>query len=278
MNKELGGKMKRNESQNKRTSFTLIELLVVIAIIAILAAMLLPALNKVKEQSKGASCLGNIKQCMMAIRMYMENNDEQFLNTKTPDPRVAAPSWAQLMSLEGYLPRLEANNVPPKVTYCPSMIREVEITGVEKARDCYGGVFKADQSNPVGMPAQVLNLKGNFYRRTPTNNVPIPPSNILLIGDSCVYLSSANSAAKYSNSRLITWEAIGSSYDGFSYIYPVHAKRANLGFLDGRASGATLRTFAKEYYGLNGYEFARQIRSYITGPGTTPIKLDWELR
>lgn len=63
--------MKR--STNSKT-FTLIELLVVIAIIAILAAMLLPALSKAREKARQAKCAGNLKQIMIAVQLYIDDN------------------------------------------------------------------------------------------------------------------------------------------------------------------------------------------------------------
>ena len=51
-------------------SFTLIELLVVISIIAVLAAMLLPALAKSKEQVKSANCKSNLKNIGTAQNAY----------------------------------------------------------------------------------------------------------------------------------------------------------------------------------------------------------------
>jgi prepilin-type N-terminal cleavage/methylation domain-containing protein/prepilin-type processing-associated H-X9-DG protein len=67
----------------RKIGFTLIELLVVIAIIAVLMAILMPAMNRAREQGKRSTCLSNLKQLTLAWIMYADENDDNLINGDT---------------------------------------------------------------------------------------------------------------------------------------------------------------------------------------------------
>jgi prepilin-type N-terminal cleavage/methylation domain-containing protein/prepilin-type processing-associated H-X9-DG protein len=73
-------------------AFTLIELLVVIAIIAILMAVLMPALNRAREQGRRAVCLNHLKTLTLAWIMYADQNDDRIVNGEAYWGPTAAPS------------------------------------------------------------------------------------------------------------------------------------------------------------------------------------------
>ena len=58
--------------------FTLIELLVVVSIIALLVSILLPSLNKARQQAQKVKCIVHVRGVGMALFMYAQDNDERY--------------------------------------------------------------------------------------------------------------------------------------------------------------------------------------------------------
>lgn len=77
----------QTRSLRGRCGFTLVELLVVIGIIALLIAILMPALQKVREQSNGLKCQTNLRTMMQGCLMFaadwkghLPGNDSDYNN------------------------------------------------------------------------------------------------------------------------------------------------------------------------------------------------------
>jgi len=83
--------------------FTLIELLVVIAIIAILAAMLLPALARAKQQAQNVQCMSNLKQCSLAWLTYNTDFKGVFPYNEEGDVNDPSASSSQTYNPQGWV-------------------------------------------------------------------------------------------------------------------------------------------------------------------------------
>lgn len=107
-------------------AFTLLELLVVISIIALLLAILMPALQKTREQSRQVVCATNLHSIGQGFFVYAHDNDDHIA---PGDHSVSWMVWAEMPQAYkvvnlGYLMDSGALPLPQSeesVFFCPSM-------------------------------------------------------------------------------------------------------------------------------------------------------------
>ena len=141
-----------------KRAFTLIELLVVIAVIAILASLLLPALSRAKQKAWAISCVSNLKQIGLGLRMFADDNEERFpesavsITWNLTDPNSPTNGWMQ--QIYSYVRNTNVYHCPGNAQL-PVMNRSPfnYFNGVRAAYMAAGGQRAAVDERPIRFPA-----------------------------------------------------------------------------------------------------------------------------
>jgi prepilin-type N-terminal cleavage/methylation domain-containing protein/prepilin-type processing-associated H-X9-DG protein len=74
----------RHAIRAKANGFTLVELMVVIGIISVLISLLLPAINRAREQAHRTTCLANLRTLGQAMILYANASHDRLPNSNPP--------------------------------------------------------------------------------------------------------------------------------------------------------------------------------------------------
>lgn len=149
-------------------AFTLIELLVVIAIIAILAAMLLPVLASAKAKAYNIQCVSNLKQMMLGINLFADDNGDQLPYQVQSDGVTPVSAFAlQLDAQNTYNPTVAAGATHAQLAYVITPYLAKAPTLVNNYIECKIMECPAFIRNPqYAIPARVPNPSDPLVGRT----------------------------------------------------------------------------------------------------------------
>ena len=224
-------------SKIRRRAFTLIELLVVIAIIAILAALLLPALSSAKQRAWTTSCVSNLHQIGLGMRMFADENNEFYPESGNIipwdfiDPQTGKQSWMQQLVLYA-----QSTNV----YHCPGNVQ------LSAANQSLFNYFN-------GVRAAYVVVNG--FTSVDSRQIRFP-SAYVLSGDTIdngQYFSGTDS-----DKDDYTQNCVGGPANGAPWVdWQAHSKGQNILFVDGHAkwyNGYNANEMTFRYGAIHGWE------------------------
>jgi prepilin-type N-terminal cleavage/methylation domain-containing protein/prepilin-type processing-associated H-X9-DG protein len=224
--------------QRANSAFTLVELLVVISIIALLLAILMPALNRAREQGRTIVCASRLHQIGLACQLYLYKYNNNFFPSYCGDQAWASePQGHELQTLAG----TKVGFYPGSIYDCPSQpsrLRPPTLVDWAKYLDysynaCLGDgdlnspMFpppkaKIRQASRVVMFWDSTRYRGYYCRTKYGNGTPNPE-----------YWNNKNSGWFNPTPALMTWP---------------HSKSANFVFVDNHIERANEKTVTDNWF------------------------------
>ena len=152
---------RRVAPRDRRGAFTLIELMVVLAVICILAAMLLPALRRVREVARRSKCSYHLKQWHGVLQFYADDHRGHLPSHDPSRTHLSCLGYDTATGFKLSEELMEDYKLPRDVWFCPSDIIATYGQGSVHGYDYYWD----PKYHPYGRVSSYLILMGTDPKR-----------------------------------------------------------------------------------------------------------------
>lgn len=219
-------------------AFTLIELLVVMAVIGILAALLLAALNRAKASAQGAQCASNIRQLILAWKMYCDDsNGELPCNSDGQNGMGFFTNWVagtmsspqdatnSLMLVDPQQSALARYVTVPEIYKCPgdgsSFVRSVSM-------NC-----RMNPTRLQGPPAFTQGGDSPYETFTKIDQIRTPSEIFVILDERSDTINDGLFGVDMSNTGTLDGSGVSDPYWMIDYPASYHNESGRLSFADG---------------------------------------------